>query len=376
MLPPRVALGGLLLTAGCLRVPEQSGSLATVEGAAVTSVQLQLRIYEAGRRYSHAIEAAADSIARLSRDPLVRQRALRWKIAAVPLVQEASLQNDPVIAAVDLLAFAMQQEDYFDGGDGREAFGPLQPIARDAAATMEEDALATLGRSLERGELEADAVERLRAWTASHPIRGAELRRESILSSDSKLLGVRETSLMGTVASLDRTLVGITNRLGYINEGLLAQVRWHLDLMAADALATPRIDSLLSALSRVTVVMGDVLAQAPALMERQQALFFHELGADEAAAFAAIDAQRIATLEAITAERVAVLHALREERVATLTAMDSIARQSIAEVGSVALRLLMWTFVGLLALLALTALAALGLLRTWRARGVRRAPGS
>ena len=353
-----IVLGAALVAAACLKVPEQSGSLAEVEDAAVTSSQLQLRIYETGRRHTLRIEAAADSIAALTSDPLIRRRALLWKASAIPLVQEASLHNDPVIAAVDLFAFTMQQKEYFERGDGRDAFGPLQFVAVGTATELEQDARRTIERSLTTGELAADAVERLRTWTSQHPIRGVELRRETLLASESKMLGIQPSNLLGTVANMDRTLVGMTHRLAFINEGLLKQVRWHAQLMADDALAVPRIDSLLAALSRASVAAGDVLASAPALIERQQAAFFRELDADEAAAFAALDEQRVATLHAISAERTAVLAALREERIATMAAVERLAARSIQEAGAAATRLLLWTFAGLAVLLVLAAIAA------------------
>jgi hypothetical protein len=364
---PIFAFGILLVSAACLKVPQQSAGLSAVETATVTATQLQLRIYEVGRRHGLRIEAAADSIAALTPDPRLRRRALLWKTSAIPLVQEASLHNDPVIAAVDLYAFTMQHREYFVRGDGREAFGPLQSIAVGTADALEQDARLAVEHSLTTGELAADAVERLRTWASQHPIRGVELRRETLLASEWRILGIQASSLTGTVANMDRTLVGVTHRLAFVNEGLLKQVRWHAQLMADDALSDPRIDSLLAALSRASIAAGEVFDGAPALIERQQAAFFRELGADEAAAFAMLDEQRIATLGAISAERTAVLTALREERIATMAAVDSLAARSIQEAGAVATRLLLWTFGGLAVLAALAAAATFGLLRQWRA---------
>jgi hypothetical protein len=368
---PALTLVAAFLAAACLKVPQQSPSLAAVDNAAVTSTQLQLRTYEAGRRFSFRIEAAADSIAGLTRDPLVRQRALLWKTSAIPLVQEASLQNDPVVAAVDLWAFTIQQVGYFERGDGRDAFGLLQPVALAAAGELEQDARRTLGESLTTGEVKAGAIEAVSAWASKHPMRGAELRRESVLSSNWKALGITTSSLAGTVANLDRTLVGVTNRLGYINEAFLKQVRWHAELMANEALSAPRVDSTLSTLSATTAVVGDMLSGAPSLIDRERTAFFRTLATHEAAIFAAVDEQRVATLKAVTEERTAVLAAVREERLATLASVDSIAQRSIEHVQAVAIRLLRWTFIALAVLATFLGVGALWLARSWRAAGAR-----
>ena len=73
-----------------------------------------MRIYEAGRRFSSIIEATADTIAARSPDPTIRHNALNWKIAAIPLIEEASLRPDAVVAAVDLWGFSMQLADYVE----------------------------------------------------------------------------------------------------------------------------------------------------------------------------------------------------------------------------------------------------------------------
>src|SRR6476661_3431389 len=127
-----------LMVGACLKgVPPQSASLAAIEASEVTAGELQLRVYEAGRESSYIVESAADTIAARSPDSTVRRRALRWKIAATPLIEEASLRPDPVVATVDLWAFSMQLSEYLRQGDGHGAFGTLQSIAIAASDTLQ-----------------------------------------------------------------------------------------------------------------------------------------------------------------------------------------------------------------------------------------------
>nr|NIQ52183.1 hypothetical protein [Gemmatimonadota bacterium]NIU64144.1 hypothetical protein [Actinomycetota bacterium]NIW25945.1 hypothetical protein [Actinomycetota bacterium]NIX18534.1 hypothetical protein [Actinomycetota bacterium] len=280
--------------------------LASIEDAAVTSTQLQLRVYETGRRLSSSIEATADSVAALTGDPDLRHRTLLWKTTSIPLVQEASLRNEPLVAVVDLWAFTVQQADYFQDGDGREAFGPLQPVVQAATEAMVADARRTAGRTVASGEVPAESLRALHDWAARHPIRGVEMRRRSLLASDWSVLGLHESSLFGTVASVDRSLLSVLHRLGYINEGLMKQVRWNAELMADDALAAPKVDSILSSLIATTRAMGDLLSDAPATLDR----VMEDLSARKRVEMAALDRQRAETLATLERQRVETLAAL------------------------------------------------------------------
>jgi len=364
-----------LLAAGCATVPERSAGLASIEDAAVTSTQLQLRVYETGRRLGSAIEATADSVAALTEDPDLQRRALLWKTSSIPLVQEASLRNEPLVAVVDLWAFTVQQADYFQDGDGSDAFGPLQPVVLAAADAMVADARRTAGRTVSSGEVPPESVRALHDWAASHPIRGAEMRRESLLASDWSILGLHESSLFGTVASVDRSLLTVSHRLGYINEGLMKQVRWNAELMADDALAAPRVDTLLSALTATTAAMADLLRDAPSTLDR----VMEDLSARKRAEMAALDRQRVETLAALERQRVetlaaladeraAALEALRSERVATLASVDSIAQRTIDHAEVVVARMLRWVLLTIAFLGTVAVVGAVLVVRTLKGR--------
>src|SRR6478735_8022917 len=70
-----------LLASACLKVPQQSASLAAMDTSEVTASELQLRIYEAGRHLLSIVETTADTIAARSANPVVRRNALQWKIS-------------------------------------------------------------------------------------------------------------------------------------------------------------------------------------------------------------------------------------------------------------------------------------------------------
>jgi hypothetical protein len=313
------ALGVLSTTAACLKVPQESASLSAMEATEVTASELQMRVYEAGRRISYILESTADSIASRTSDPAVRSLTLRWKLAAIPLVEEASLRSDPVVAAVDLWGFTMQHSEFLKRGSARDAFGDLQPLAIAAADTLERLAAAVAGRLRPEGHVRPEDEQALRAWAERHPIEGKGLGRESILSTNWKVLSITETSLTGSVASVQRSLAGVTNRLGYLNEGMLKRVLWQGELVAREL--TP------------TIVEGG-----------RQALL-HDLSEQQGELFKAVDQQRVATLAAV----------------------DSMALRSIDHAAAAVGRLLLWVFVALLALAAIVGFSAVRIVRTLRA---------
>ena len=108
-----------LAVGACASVPTRSAAMQSSPGVTLSANELQLRDFEMGRNLSARIAEAADQIIAQSTDPAGRRNAMLWKISAVPLVQEAALRNDPQIAGMDLLAFSMQQVDYFTTGSGR-----------------------------------------------------------------------------------------------------------------------------------------------------------------------------------------------------------------------------------------------------------------
>jgi small-conductance mechanosensitive channel len=352
-----------LVVSACLKVPPQSASLAAIETSEVTAGELQLRVYEAGRESSSIVESAADAIVASTTDPTVRSRALRWKIAATPLIEEASLRSDPVVATVDLWALSMQLSEYLRQGDGHDAFGSLQPIAVAASDTLQRLAGAVAGRVVgTSGDTLARVERSVQGWADQHPIRGKELVRQSVLSSNWKTLSLSETSLSGTVASVERNLLGINIRLGYLNEGMLKRVVWQTQLAAGDLLP-----SLLE--QARTAMRQDIVEQGRRLslgVDAQRSEIFSALAGERSAVLNRITAERVAVVDAIRLEREAVLQAVDAERQAAVAAIDSIAQRSIDHAGLVLGRLLLRAFFAFTALVAVIALGALWLVRTRR----------
>lgn len=366
-----------LVAAGCPKVPTQTAAMQTAPGIDASADQLQLRVFEIGRQLSSEIALTADTIERSSNASDVRLRALEWRVSATPLVQDAALQNDPLVAALDLAAFSVQQREYFDTGEGREAFGALQPVAVRAAKAMEDDVFAQLGRSTVGGSMSPVYRDTLTVWAKRHPIRGASMERQSLLGSDWSGIGLSGSSLGATAGSIDRSVRLLTLRLSYLNETLSEQMRWNARLVMAEALATPGGDSLFRQTATAVRNVGALAGVVPDVLAHERAALLVGVDRERALALADVDRQRVATLGLLTAERTsleaaidkerqAVMAGVTAERIATMRSADSLIATSMERANAAATRLVLKALVVGLILIAALIAGALLIVRHWR----------
>ena len=175
------------------------------------------------------------------------------------------------------------------------------------------------------GDTLAQIVRSVQGWADQHPLRGSDLVRQSVLSSDWKALSIIETNLSGTVASVERSLLGINSRLGYLNEGLLKRVQWQTQLAVGD-LIPPLLERGRIALRQDLADQGHQLSLG---VDAQRDAIFSSLAVERSAVMDRITAERVAVVDAIRLEREAVLQAVDAERQAAVASIDSIAQHSM-----------------------------------------------
>jgi len=360
--------GLTLLMFGCAHVPTQTGAMQRA-GMEISADALHVQVVELGRRFSGTIETAADEILAGTEDPQIRYDALLWKAYAIPLVQEAALRTDPVLAAGDLWAFSIQQRAFFASGAGGDAFGPSHGVALAAAERMEREALHFMHANAPGDTLRTRTIERMDAWAAAHPFQSLRFTRESAAAEFEELLGLSGGSLGATVGDMNRTVAGMYDRLGYMNESMLKQVRWNTALMVADATESPTIRPTLSATNRALERLGTLAETTPGLLDSMGAAAIITLREERMAAIEALSAERTAVMKGVSEERLAVIAAVRDERLAILAAADAVAARAIEQTERAARRL-MWLGAALIALLAIGAwVLVLSARRLWRVAG-------
>jgi hypothetical protein len=235
-------------------------------------------------------------------------------------------------------------------------------MEREALAFMETNATSD-------SDARRRTVERMHAWAASHPFGSLRFTRESAAAEFDELLGPSSERFAATVGDIDRTLAGIYDRLGYMNESMLKQVRWNSELMVADAFEGPAIRPTLLATNSALDRIGNLAEIMPGLMDSTTAAALFTLREERIAALQAMSAERVAIMHGVVEERLAVIAAIREERLAILAEADKIASRSVDRSEHAAVRL-MWLGLGMVAGLAIAAfILALSTRRLWRVAG-------
>jgi len=340
MMPPGrlpVLIVALVLTIpGCQTVPRQSAFLESTK-LDISAGELRARTYSQGRLLSLGIEQAADSILGVTSVPETRRNALLWKMSSIPALQEATLAPDPLIAAMDLYAYMVQTRDYFEHGDGAKLFGAEQAIIvagmpRLVAGTRE-FAVSVAG---EHGV--ATGVGGIEKWAHEHPVRGPYFLRESLVGDWSQVFGSSGGSAFATLGHMEQSVEEISERLQFINETMLKQVRWNAELLMSGIARPEDLEAARVLLARA----NELTAGLPDLLSRERIAVLDAIRAERIAAFLDIDRQRQATIgvlqseralafEMMRSERAIILEAMRAERIGAMASVDSIVRRSMNE---------------------------------------------
>jgi hypothetical protein len=350
------------LAIACLKVPQQTGFLASARGVDKPASEVRLIGFEYGRRFSSTIEQAADSIRELTTDPDVPYNTVAWKAYAIPAAQEAVLQFDPLVGFVDIWVFSHQMRDFFVTGGGGDWFGPHQQIAIDASVMLEQEAHAIL-LDLTEGQLADSAVAMIDSMARAEPIGNNTFSRASVSLAWSDLAGAPASGLAGTAANMERQLDEVTNRLAYYNEYLFKQARWQSELMIGQITNPQRVDSTLTLLRRTLAVFAELADSLPYLVREERIALLEAIEDERVSIVEAINLQRLATvavvedqvglmLQSVGAERAMVLAAINAERVATMAALDSILAERISQTENVVDHL-MWRLAQLIAVVGL-----------------------
>ncbi len=365
-----------LAAAACQSLPQPTGFIATAPVDASVS-EIRIRAVQLGRLFSAEIERAADSIRVISGEPSIRRHALLWKMYAIPAAHEAVLLPDPALSILDVWAFALQMEEYFERGAGQNVFGPHQNIALDAVRRLDR---ATLDQALivsDSTASEQTVRNTLNAFVEQYPILGPQFTRASLAVESAALLGTDAATAVAAVGDINQAVGEITNRLAFHNEYLMKQASWAaleiLENLAQDTLVTGTLASASEALENASALAEEL----PSLIEGERIAVIEALDRELRVLLESIDEQRVATLavfsdelrflvDALVRERVLVGEGINAERVATIDAITPLIQEAIDQAFWRATQLIM--AIALFALV-LVGIVTFGLLRHFRSTG-------
>jgi len=319
--------------AACVHVPQQTDNMKRAGIEHVTATQLREMVLAYATEFTQAVEYTADSIRAASDDPLVRRRALAWKIAAAHNAREAALVSDPLLGLIDVWLFAVQARMFM------ESPPPEYAVLRTPYAGVALDLMRRQEARARRLAVDVAGAERVTAFepklmefAAAHPIDPLTLSRTSVLAADSALLRPVGGGIGSTLAATSWGVRELDDRLTSLDATLGKELRWNIELLADDLAGMPVVDSTLNgilySLERITALTDTI----PTLVTGERTAVLEALHVELATLTAAIDAMRRETLESVSGERAAVLDAVTSERVALL---EAITRERVATLMSV-----------------------------------------
>jgi hypothetical protein len=313
---PAILLVFSLLSVGCSTSVTRRSALMEkphdeVKGKMQMSPeQLAIHVRALGNRSSGIIEEAADRVITESTDAGVSREALLWKINAIPAVYRATYHSDPALALLDIMAFSFQMLQYFEEGPGREAFGQWQPIAVEAARSLNRDVFELSERLVPPGE-KRPAEEEVRAWVRKHPIENHLFVRDSVATLYVDLVTQPEMGTIAAMSQLPYDVGDISEQLTAYTEYLPKQAQWQVELLISDNVPEEEIEYLLNEISAATASLDrvtSVVEKGPEIITRERL-----------AVLKAVREERVALLESIEAQRIATLKWLNEEMNSTVT---------------------------------------------------------
>ncbi len=349
---PALMLAAALATASCSTAPpRQTAFMSSVENVDITSTEVRLHAYGYAERFSADVERAADEILAGTEDADVKRNALLWKMNALPAMHVAVFQSDPLIGFLDAWTLTVQMRGFFTTGAGRDAFGPLQPIAVEASEALER----RVGEVIASVTVSGDAPEGeriVRAWADSHPITTMEFLRETTADQFADALGQNQAGGLAVLGNLAMQATDMSERLKFYAAAMPKQIRWQSELVLLELLHEADVEGFLGnvgSIDRSAFRLAEFADTVPALVGDQAAFAVDAL----LASLREVNRQRIETLEALTAERIAVMEQVGNELIAMMDQAVAIADSTLRRAPVAAGEVVDYAFRRALVLLAL-----------------------
>jgi hypothetical protein len=253
--------------------------------------ELRIRVRALGGLFSGRIEALTDQIASHTTDPQMRFELTRFKINAIPVMQAALFEPDPVAALIDAWALLAQLEDAIAQRDVvRDA--RMRAMATKGVHGMERDVEA-IWSALAGADRVPPARSRIHEWAKAHPVTKTLSAREPTAPLLANLTASSRVTPMGAIATVMQQMQDLQAWLSLQAAYLPKQARWQAEYLVAETAADP---SLAAAASQVGDYLSDERRATLGALDRQRRDFQAFL-ADE----------RKAMLDKMSSERAVVL---------------------------------------------------------------------
>ena len=319
----------LVLLTGCAGVPKQTTLMGQAERVDISAREMRIRLYDYQSHFASVVEQAADEIDARSYDPAIRHNTLLWKANAIPTMQEAAFQPDPLGAYLDAWIFTAQMAQFFTDGVGQDLFGPWQHIALTASqkllSDVEATALAIAGDISRPQEIVA-------GYIGDNPLDDLLFTRESSVAFWAAAAGSDVQGGLSAVGNIDQSFSDLLDRLRIYGKGLPKQSRWQAQLVLADFLAENDIQAFLAEVDTIRIDVNRVADDFDLLLAMVAGMYAASLDSMQIASthfMSEMDNQRIAISDHLRTERIATLAALHQEREVAMTDMESFTERTL-----------------------------------------------
>ena len=304
----------------------------------MSDLELKSRLRSGFDLFAMRVIATGEQVAAQCPDPGIRRKALFWKSMVVPAYGSMVTESDPRVSLMDIITFTTAMRKTFETGEGRDMFGPCQPLVVKVARDSEQDALRIAGELLPPKEFAAMRKE-VEAWVdAKKPYNVYGQTRVDRQAGTPDKDRPEPTGLMESIPlAAFQMLEGIDNatqavrEMGRVGERLAQMAeyaptysRWSMELLAYDLLQTDQISaaveglkSLSSSASRL-VALGEGM---PKDLRKNMDLFLRELDT------------RTRSLESLVADSTAMISNTGQmlDRAQTLSGMVGQNAQSLVD---------------------------------------------
>jgi len=306
-------------------------------GEVIETRQARIWIYELTNSLAGQIELVANTVIEGDEDPRVRRAALEWKATAVPALQRASFQPDPVVALSDIWLLVVQISDLIESDHGLEIAGSHHQFMVDSLREMEDRIIEFIRE--QGGDPDAEgSYQLIHDYAKAHPIEGSISTRPSAAPALVERMRSGKIGAFAAMGSLVEGFADLSDRLSIYGEQLPKQARWQAEILLWDkGLETIDVDAMVADLDRLGRA-GDQIVQftdsvplmlderveelIPRVQEMAESL---DLAAYEARANTVIAAHLDVALAAITLERVAAIDGVAEQRIKMMEDAERIA---------------------------------------------------
>ena len=304
----------LLILVSQLSCAQKKNKSIGPAGGAVELSQQELRttMNDFYYRFERSLSESADSIIKVSPDPVVDRNALIWKMNAIPIANNSILNSEAFLGYIDIAVFTYQMKMYLEKGVGKDLFGDQQDIAINTINSLWED-LLVIGRNLVPDNDISEGTRIVTEFAEEHPLTSSYFVRQSTVPLMTRIQNAEKVTFKGLAQDMSQSLDQMRAQLGSYIEILPKQMRWESEDMLTNAMTNAemvnRFDSVTNLMERTVLV----LESSSDLIDSQRKAAFNDIRGERIAIINALRQEREIILEEIKNERAIILAELSEQ---------------------------------------------------------------